>query len=185
MAEATVGEDWLVERTSCLGLCDRAPAALVDEHACGPLTPARVPDIPGGWRGEVHTYTDPRPGEVRVVLGHVGEIDPRSIDSALTYGVYQGLQQALQQSPHQVIAEIEVSGLRGRGGAGFPSGQKWRYVAREARSPKYVVCNADESVPLLFKDRVLLETNPHAILEGMLIAGHAVGAQVGFVYIRG
>jgi NADH:ubiquinone oxidoreductase subunit F (NADH-binding) len=75
--------------------------------------------------------------------------------------------------------------VRGRGGAGFPVGQKWRYVALQQRTPKYVVCNADESEPLVFKDRVLLETNPHQILEGMAIAAYAVGAREGVIYIRG
>jgi NADP-reducing hydrogenase subunit HndC len=91
----------------------------------------------------------------------------------------------IEQSPEDILATIEAAGVRGRGGAGFPVGQKWRYVALQQRTPKYVVCNADESEPLVFKDRVLLETNPHQILEGMAIAAYAVGAHEGVIYIRG
>jgi NADH:ubiquinone oxidoreductase subunit F (NADH-binding)/NADH:ubiquinone oxidoreductase subunit E len=183
--EATSGVAWTVTRTSCLGLCDRAPAALVDEQQCGPLTPERVPEVWQGWRGAAPTYGQPLPGEVRVLLAHVGDIDPHSLDAALAHGAYQGLQKALEQSPEDVLGTVEASGVRGRGGAGFPVGQKWRAVAQQQCLPKYMVCNADESEPLVFKDRVLMETKPHQILEGMAIAGYVTGAQEGYIYIRG
>jgi NADH:ubiquinone oxidoreductase subunit F (NADH-binding)/NADH:ubiquinone oxidoreductase subunit E len=183
--EATCGVAWTVTRTSCLGLCDRAPAALVDTQQCGPLTVERLPAMWAGWRGEMPTYAQPLPGEVRVLLAHAGAIDPLSLDSALAHGAYQGLQRVVEQSPEDILTAVEAAGVRGRGGAGFPVGQKWRYVALQQHTPKYVVCNADESEPLVFKDRVLLETNPHQILEGMAIAAYAVGAHEGVVYIRG
>jgi NADH:ubiquinone oxidoreductase subunit F (NADH-binding)/NADH:ubiquinone oxidoreductase subunit E len=185
MVEATGGEGWTVTRTSCLGLCDRAPAALVDEQQCGPLIPERLPEVWAGWRGIAPTYAPPLPGEVRVMLTHTGTTAPASLDATLAHGAYQGLQKALQQSPDDILNAVEASGVRGRGGAGFPVGQKWRAVARQQRQPKYVVCNADESEPLVFKDRVLMDTNPYQILEGMAVAAYATGAPEGFIYIRG
>jgi NADH:ubiquinone oxidoreductase subunit F (NADH-binding) len=115
----------------------------------------------------------------------IGKIDPDSIDDALAHEVYGGLKSALQMKPEEVIAIVEASGLQGRGGAGFPVGRKWKFVAAEKRTPRYIVCNADESEPLIFKDRVLIETNPHQLLEGLLIAGYACGASEAWIYIRG
>jgi NADH:ubiquinone oxidoreductase subunit F (NADH-binding) len=124
-------------------------------------------------------------GEIRNLLANIDRIDPESIESAIDFGAYLGLKGALEKPAAWVIDEVEKADVRGRGGAGFPAGRKWRFVAQESRSPKYIVCNADESEPLVFKDRVLMETNPHQILEGMAIAGYAVGARQGFIYIRG
>ncbi len=114
-----------------------------------------------------------------------GAIEPQSFDSALASGTYQVLQRALRQSSEEVLQAIEASRLRGRGGAGFPTGRKWCAVTLETHTPKYVVCNADESEPCVFKDRVLIDTHPHQILEGMAIAAYTVGAQEGVIYIRG
>ena len=174
-----------VERSSCLGLCDRAPAALIGEEMSGPVEMQHLPEIARGWRGQMPSYTEPLPGETRVLLANAGEIDPDEIESALAYGGYLALGKALQGDPGFVIDEVEASGLRGRGGAGFPTGRKLRFVGQAVSTPKYIVCNADESEPLVFKDRVMIDTNPHLILEGMALAGYAVGAQVGFIYIRG
>jgi NADH:ubiquinone oxidoreductase subunit F (NADH-binding) len=118
-------------------------------------------------------------------MANTGLVDPDSLDSALDHGAYCGLGSALSRTPESILSEVEASGLTGRGGAGFPVGRKWRFVALADRSPKYVICNADESEPLIFKDRVLIDTNPHAILEGMAIAGYATGCTEGFIYIRG
>lgn len=183
--EALTAPGWTVERTSCLGLCDRAPALLVEEAAAGPAYPEDASRLLEGWRGVTMDYRQPRPGEVRVMTALLGKIDPSSIDDALAHGVYEGLKRALQQPPEAVIAEVEASGLQGRGGAGFPTGRKWRFVAAESRTPRYVICNADESEPLTFKDRVLIESNPHQLLEGLLVAGYACGASEGWIYIRG
>lgn len=177
--------EWTVERTSCLGLCDRAPAVLVNQEQAGPVSAGEVEKVSQGWRGTPTDYSQPRAGEIRVMMANAGKIDPDSIHSALDHGGYQGLQRALTLSPEEVLVEVETSGLTGRGGAGFPVGRKWRFVAQADRTPKYILCNADESEPLIFKDRVLMDTNPHQLLEGMAIAGYACGANEGFIYIRG
>ncbi len=179
-----------IERTSCLGLCERAPSALVSrsdglQAQAGPLSPNTAAALLAGDYGPLTDYSQPLPGELRVMMANAGKIDPLSLQSALEHGAYCGLASALQRQSEEVIAEMEASGLTGRGGAGFPVGRKWRFVAQAAATPKYIICNADESEPLIFKDRVLIDTNPHQILEGMAIAGYACGAQTGFIYIRG
>jgi len=176
---------WRIENTSCLGLCDRAPAALVGEKQAGPVDPEQASKILQGWYGQLTEYSKARPGEVRVMMAHVGDIDPDSLQSALEHDAYLGLQNALAHDSEKTLKEVEASGLTGRGGAGFPVGRKWRFVAQAEKTPKYVICNADESEPLIFKDRVLIDSNPHQILEGMAIAGYATGAQEGYIYIRG
>ena len=184
-AASSTRPEWKVERTSCLGLCDRAPAALVNDQQCGPIEIARAREVLSGWRGTPTDYSQARSGEVRVMIAQAGKIDPDSIESALAHGAYRGLKAALDRTPDSIIGEVETAGLTGRGGAGFPAGRKWRFVAQADRFPKYIVCNADESEPLIFKDRVLIDTNPHQILEGIAIAGYACGAHEAFIYIRG
>ena len=125
------------------------------------------------------------PAENRVVLKNVGLIDPESIEDYIAHDGYTALGIALQKTPDEVISIIKESGLQGRGGAGFPTGIKWGFVNKTYGNKKYVVCNADESEPGTFKDRVVLEGDPHAIIESMLIAAHAVGADEGYIYIRG
>jgi NADP-reducing hydrogenase subunit HndC len=126
------------------------------------------------------------PAEQRVVLERAGIIDPTSLEDYIVHDGYNALGKALtQMSPEEVIKELEKSGLRGRGGAGFPTGTKWRFVSKAPGSPKYVICNADESEPGTFKDRVILEGDPFSILEAMTIAAYAVGAAQGFIYVRG
>lgn len=183
LADAT-GE-YTVERSSCLGLCDRAPAVLIGDEQAGPILPSDTLRLGNGWRGIPTDYSTPRPGEKRVMTRLIGVVDPTSIDSAIENGVYNGLKTALTLTPTQTLEVVEASGLQGRGGAGFPVGRKWRFVASENREPRYVVCNADESEPLIFKDRVLMDTNPHQLLAGMIIAGYAMNAREGWIYIRG
>jgi len=125
------------------------------------------------------------PAENRVVLKNVGLIDPESIEDYIAHDGYTALGIALQKTPDEVISIIKESGLQGRGGAGFPTDIKWGFVNKTYGNKKYVVCNADESEPGTFKDRVVLEGDPHAIIEAMLIAAHAVGADEGYIYIRG
>jgi NADH:ubiquinone oxidoreductase subunit F (NADH-binding)/NADH:ubiquinone oxidoreductase subunit E len=180
-----VNSQWSVERTSCLGLCDRAPAVLAEDEQAGPVDAREAKKVCKGWRGVQTDYSKPRKGEVRVMTALIGKVDPDEIESALEHGLYDGLKKALQSEPMAVLAEVESSGLQGRGGAGFPVGRKWRFVANEKRTPRYIVCNADESEPLIFKDRVLMETNPHQLLEGIAIAGYACGASEAWIYIRG
>ncbi len=176
---------WKVTRTSCLGLCDRAPAMLVNGQQAGPVGSGKAGDIARGWKGQPTDYSRARKGELRVMMANAGKINPDSITSALEHGAYQALKAVLKQNPEAVLSEVEASGLSGRGGAGFPVGRKWRFVAQAKQSPKYILCNADESEPLIFKDRVLIDTNPHQILEGMAVAGYACGAREAFIYIRG
>jgi len=125
------------------------------------------------------------PAENRIVLRNVGLIDPENIEDYIAHDGYQALGLALQQTPDEVINQIKTSGLQGRGGAGFPTGLKWGFVQKTRSDKKYVICNADESEPGTFKDRVVLEGDPHAIIEAMLISAYAVGADEGFIYIRG
>ena len=174
-----------VQRSSCLGLCDRAPAALLNDEPCGPLSVANAADILDGFHGQQPSYATPLPGERRVAMQRIGRIDAESIDDALAAGAYQALADALQQAAGEVLREVERSGLQGRGGAGFPTGNKWRYVADADAAAKYVICNADESEPGAFKDRVLMEGDPHLLVEGMLLAGYATGARYGIIYVRG
>jgi len=123
--------------------------------------------------------------QTRILLKNSGAIDPESIDSYLSVGGYQGFHKALtSMTPEGVIQEIENSGLRGRGGAGFPTYLKWQFTRQTNSFPKYIVCNADEGDPGAFMDRSILESDPHSLLEGMAIAAYAIGASEGYIYIR-
>jgi NADP-reducing hydrogenase subunit HndC len=126
------------------------------------------------------------PAEQRIVLERAGIIDPNSIEEYILHDGYAALGKVLSgMTPSAVIAEVQKSGLRGRGGAGFPTGTKWGFVAKAPGAKKYVVCNADESEPGTFKDRVVLEGDPHSVVEAMAIAAYAVGASEGYIYVRG
>ena len=123
--------------------------------------------------------------QVKVVLKNCGIIDPENIEEYIAADGYAALGKVLtEMSPQEVVEEITASGLRGRGGAGFPTGRKWKFVADAPGSPKYVVCNGDEGDPGAFMDRSLLEGDPHAVIEGMAIAAYAVGARQGYAYVR-
>jgi len=182
--QSQLDESWTITRTSCLGLCDRAPAALVGDSQVGPVQLKDMDRYESGWCGVLSDYGRPRPYEIRALLPDPGaKNDPLGV--AFDKGEYPALKKALRMSPDAILHELEASKLRGRGGAGFPAGRKWRLVASRAQRPKYVVCNADESEPLSFKDRVLIDSCPQLVLEGMAIVGYAVGAEAGYVYIRG
>ncbi|MBW1998026.1 MAG: NADH-quinone oxidoreductase subunit NuoF [Deltaproteobacteria bacterium] len=122
--------------------------------------------------------------QVRIVLRNCGMIDPTNINHYIARGGYSGLVRALNMSPRDVIEEIKSSGLRGRGGAGFPTGVKWGFARDEKAHVKYIICNADEGDPGAFMDRAVLESDPHAVLEGLAIGAYAIGAIVAYVYIR-
>ena len=138
----------------------------------------RVPGVPDLME------TPMMKGQVRRVLHNCGVIDPRDIHHSVARGGYSGLQRALEIGREASLAELERSGLRGRGGAGFPVWRKWTFCIEAPGEVKYVVCNADEGDPGAFMNRSLLEGDPHALLEGMLIAGHVIGASEGFIYCR-
>jgi len=122
--------------------------------------------------------------ELRLVLRRCGYIDPENINHYIANGGYRGLEKALKMSPEKIIRELERSGLRGRGGAGFPAHKKWGLCRKAKGTTKYVICNADEGDPGAFMDRVVLESDPHQVIEGMIIAGHAIGAEQGYIYVR-
>lgn len=126
------------------------------------------------------------PVQQRIVLGRVGKVNPESLDDYILHDGYLALGKAVtQMTPQEVIAEVEKSGLQGRGGAGFPTGRKWGFVRSARGAQKYVICNADESEPGTFKDRMVLEGDPFSVIEAITIAGYAVGASDGYIYIRG
>lgn len=162
---------------------------LVDEHlykgriAAG--LQASVKELSGriAW---ISARKNTMPAEQRIVLEHAGLIDPDDIEDYILHDGYSALGKVVSEmKPAEVIELIKASGLRGRGGAGFPTGLKWSFVAKAAGNKKFVICNADESEPGTFKDRLILEGDPHKILEAMAIAGYAVGADEGYVYVRG
>jgi len=191
-------------RSPCLGLCERAPAALVlhagptrETATFGPLDDARtlVRALEGDTtelsaapaaRLQALRRSVPQAGSASLkLLARVGAVDPTSLSAYCASGGYQALRRAIELGPAGVIAELTASKLVGRGGAAFPVGRKWEAVARAGEKRRYVVANADESEPGTFKDRVLLEEDPFAIVEAMTIAGLACGAEEGFVYLRG
>ena len=200
---------WL--RSPCLGLCERAPAALFtvagdrpDQVAVGPIDAvgitARLAAAAAGQpveadHGSSQTAEErlaaarisvPQAGDPELrLLARVGLVDPTSLDSYRAAGGYTALAKAIQLGPEAVIAEVTASKLLGRGGAAFPTGRKWAAVRAAMGSPKYVVCNADESEPGTFKDRALLEGDPFVVIEAMTIEAFASGASRGFIYLRG
>lgn len=182
-----------VRGTGCLGLCSRGP--LVRSAALDAvLTDATPDDAPALVRGDREALRgrlidDTHPfyaGQRRMILANSGHADPERIVEYIARGGYQSLLRAASEmSPAEVLDQVKRSGLRGRGGAGYPAGLKWELVARQPSPVKYVVCNADEGDPGAFMNRSVLEGDPHRVLEGMAIAGRAVGAQQGYVYARG
>lgn len=182
--------------TGCLGLCGRGPMVLssADQQIYGNVTAADAPALAGTTpearaplAGRAISPDDPfYAKQERVVLSGSGRIDPERLADSIAQGGYQALAKALtEMTPREVIEAVKESGLRGRGGAGYPTGLKWELVAKQIPQRKFVVCNADEGDPGAFMDRSVLEGDPHRVLEGMAIAGYAVGAQQGYIYVRG
>jgi NADH-quinone oxidoreductase subunit F len=177
------GGEYGLEEVPCLGLCDHAPAALVGEVPVGGIGPESAaawiekPEAaPLGFIG----------GTARLLSARCGVIDPTDLQGFIKEGGYVGLRKALQDmSPAEVVEAIRRSGLVGRGGAAFPTGSKWEMTASAPARERFVVCNADESEPGTFKDRLLMEGDPFSILEGITVAGYAIGAQKGYLYVRG
>ncbi len=185
------------KRSPCLGYCEQAPVALVQRAGPG-ATDDTLPNVTaaqltaavatGGVTPSpgvaVPQASAPRDPSLRL-LRRVGLVDPGSLDDYRAHGGYQALRRALDIGPEAVLREITDSKLLGRGGAAFPTGRKWEAVARSPVRPHYLVCNADESEPGTFKDRVIMEEDPFALVEAMTIGGVAIGAEHGFIYIRG
>jgi NADH-quinone oxidoreductase subunit F len=186
------GGGWM--RSPCLGMCDQAPAALVTdagerprERLLGAVGAAQLADLVAGAdagtpaaRPAVHQP----PAELEL-LRRIGRIDPASLDDYRSTGGYRALARAVEIGAEAVVAEVMASKLVGRGGAAFPTGRKWEAVRTQPARPHYLVCNADESEPGTFKDRVLMEGDPYALVEAMTIAAFATGCTQGYLYVRG
>jgi NADH-quinone oxidoreductase subunit F len=195
----------------CMGLCFAEPLVMIHNPQSGippilygPITEEHVQRLVEGFileddpclelaLGTVEFKEDGTPYipemprfeiEERLILKNCGYIDPLNIEHYLARGGYLTLQQALQTEPEKVVSEVEEARLRGRGGAGFPTATKWKLCRQMEKEPKYIICNADEGDPGAFMDRVVLESDPHSVIEGMVIAAHAIGASRGFVYTR-
>ena len=205
--EKGLEQDVKVVRTGCFGLCEMGPVVVVypegafyarvkeenvDEIVSEHLMKGRVVTslLYHDKTSAHHAITslenvDFYKKQMRVALRNCGAIDPEDIDEYIAVDGYKGLTKALtQMTPEEVIAEVLKSGLRGRGGAGFPTGKKWEFTAKAQGDQKYVCCNADEGDPGAFMDRSILEGDPHAVIEAMAIAGYAVGATQGYIYVR-
>jgi NADH-quinone oxidoreductase subunit F len=191
-ASAGGGATWL--RSPCLGLCDQAPAALLQRAGAAPSELAAAPVsgrdlervLQGGDWPRPAAPPIPQTGEPGLrLLRRVGAVDPESLDDYRRLGGYAALRRALELGPEGVLREVADSRLVGRGGAAFPMGRKWEAVARAPSRPHYLVCNADESEPGTFKDRVVMEADPFAVVEAMTIAAYAAGCEQGYIYIRG
>jgi NADH-quinone oxidoreductase subunit F len=195
-----------VKFSGCHGFCERGPIVDVDPEGIfyTEVKPEDAEDIaasllPGGKPVERLFYRDPVTGEAiphytevpfyskqqRLILRGCGHINPEEIEDYLAIGGYQALKTALfEMTPEQVIEEVKKSGLRGRGGAGFPTGTKWEFCRRSPGMEKYLICNADEGDPGAFMDRSVLEASPHSVIEGMVIAAYAMGCTAGYIYAR-
>jgi NADH-quinone oxidoreductase subunit F len=180
----------------CLGTCERAPSVLVIEtgvtvrqEVLAPATKSQIAELVAGKSApteqEISQAAPQTPDKSLVLLSRIGNTNPLSIDDYISSNGYSALRKAFAIGAEQVIAEVTASGLVGRGGAAFPTGRKWAAVASQPVKTRYLICNADESEPGTFKDRVLLEGDPFALVEAMTIAAFATGSQHGYIYLRG
>ncbi len=205
LASAGLSDEVEVIFTGCRGLCQMGPTVLVEPEGtfyCNVKAQDAAEivesDLKNGTKVERLLFTDMKSKEKvpnyleikffdsqrRVVLRNCGFINPEKIDDYFGVGGYQGALKALKMSPAEVLEEVKRSGLRGRGGGGFPTGTKWDLCSGQPGEQKYLICNADEGDPGAFMDRAILEGDPHRVLEGMIIAGYAMGASKGFIYVR-
>jgi NADH-quinone oxidoreductase subunit F len=186
-----------VTPSPCLGLCERAPAVLVQQAGTDPTSDTTFAPVTAGVEASLLAAAGdmgvegiepelPQAGSEQLrLLRRVGRVDPRSIDDYRAHGGYEALRLALEHGPEWTIREITDAKLMGRGGAAFPTGVKWQAVAEQPVRPHYFVCNADESEPGTFKDRVVMEQDPFAVIEALTIAGITTGCDRGYLYIRG
>ena len=202
---ASRGLDVTVKKTGCHGFCQRGPIVVIEpedilycEVSVDDVDEIVTSHLEEDTPVERLFYRETKESEAvphyhdipfygnqhRIILRNCGQIDPEDIDDYLKAEGYQGLEKALSMTPDEVIEEIETSGLRGRGGAGFPTGRKWRFCRDAAGEPKYMICNADEGDPGAFMDRSILEADPHSVIEGLAIAAYAIGARHGYIYVR-
>ena len=179
-------------KSPCLGLCERAPAVLIQKAGKYRPNEALAPATPEWIRASVldqKLHVEPAlavgPPQGRRLLARVGVVDPTSLDGYRAHGGFVALRRAIEIGPALAIREIKEAKLLGRGGAAFPTGTKWEAVAQQPARPHFVVCNADESEPGTFKDRVVMEGDPFSLIEAMAIAGFAMAAEKGYIYLRG
>ncbi|OPY74278.1 MAG: NADP-reducing hydrogenase subunit HndC [Syntrophorhabdus sp. PtaU1.Bin058] len=196
--EATPDGLFYLETCECLGVCSVAPAMMINYDIHGNLTREKIKEIFESYRSgrpvfgeeygpeiEARTCIINDDRQTRRLLEKIGKIDPLSIDSYIESGGYNAIGKAVREyTSEEVIDIVKDSGLRGRGGAGFPAGLKWSFMPK-GDMQKCIICNADEGEPGTYKDRILMEEDPHMILEGMLICGYATGASLGYIYVRG
>lgn len=193
-----------LEKTGCLGACYREPLVEIrmpeiPSVIYGDITPLKIPqlfqkhlmnkEIITDWVVLSDNITTPEKklfdNQYRIVLRNTGNINPEKIDDYIQNNGYLALRKVLlDMTPEKVIHEMKISGLRGRGGAGFPTGLKWQLARQSKGKEKYIICNGDEGDPGAFMDRSIMEGDPHSVLEGMIVAGFAIGAQEGFIYVR-
>lgn len=203
------GSDAVLTQVGCMGLCYAEPLVVIlkpgEFNICyAKVTSSMVPGLIDGYvhgddpcldiaLGTVDFDGNGAPiipelarfeKETRLILRRCGLVDPEDIEQYIALGGYAGLAQALEMEPAAIVEDLKRSELRGRGGAGFPSGRKWEQCLQAAGSPKYVICNGDEGDPGAFMDRALLESDPHSVIEGMAIASHVLGTPHGYVYMR-
>jgi NADH-quinone oxidoreductase subunit F len=171
-----------VERAPCLGLCEHAPALLVQGAPVPKADTQSWEDLVSGKAQRPYSVVG---GDINLLTFNCGKGRITNLDGYRQSGGYDSLRKALALSPDAIVAEVKAAGLVGRGGAAFPTGAKWEAVAASSEPVKYVVCNADEAEPGTFKDRVVIEDDPHRVLEGLVICAFAVGAHKGYLYIRG
>ncbi|MCX7643159.1 MAG: NAD(P)H-dependent oxidoreductase subunit E, partial [Armatimonadetes bacterium] len=191
--ERGLEKEVLVKGVGCLGLCSAGPMIYIEPdgiiyHKVSPE------DAPAIVQGLISTPVErlicsPEmpffKRQVKIVMENSGIIDPERIEDYIAVGGYQALVKVLtEMSPSEVIEEVAKSGLRGRGGAGYPTGLKWSSVAKANGVRKFIICNADEGDPGAYMDRTILESDPHRVIEGMIIGAYAVGAQQGYIYVR-
>jgi len=193
---------YILKRTGCIGMCFEEPIVSLSGSEIGEITLGKVNaenviNLIEEYRKDIipssnivlsdkveASCNDLFAYQQRIVLQNCGRIDPLSIEDYEASGGYQALRKALTLSPQEIINEVKISGLRGRGGAGFPTGLKWSFAASAKSDIKYIICNADEGDPGAFMDRSVLEGDPHRVLEGMIIGAYAIGAHKGYIYCR-
>src|ERR1700726_1849406 len=193
--ETTTDGVFSLEEVECIGACTGAPAMQVNYDFYENVTPMKFDRIIEELDAGAHPTPEPvtagalhprDPAETPVISRRFGIRNSHKIDVYLQHDGYKALEKALKEmTPETIIDEVKKSNLRGRGGAGFPTGMKWSFVPKDSPKPKYVICNADESEPGTCKDRPLMEMDPHQLIEGMVIAGRAIHSHQGFIYIRG
>lgn len=193
VADRNLGDKVEVRRVGCMGFCGQGPVVSVEPEGIlyETVTPQNAASIVAGLEGEP---VEARKGDLQhpfftkqvlSVRAHGGRVDPERIEDYIEVGGYQALCRVVNEmTPEQVVEAISKSGLRGRGGAGFPTGLKWATVAKARGEQKYIVCNGDEGDPGAFMDRSVLESDPQSVIEGMAIAGYAIGANQGYIYVR-